>query len=351
MRTRERQLLQDLVNEGREDVVSVFVPVDPVDPRNQHPSGEEWWRTKMTSLLNDLGDAVPTDSAADFDLAMAQLQDLAQHYKPDERGLVVYADPGSVTTIPLEVPIDADVAFGAPLLGPLVATLQANSPFLVVAIAADRVKAVEFALGESEELSDASTSTLWDMPGDTRSAHRFRFEARREQYQRSYHQRIAERLDGLVVDGRVQCIVLSGAERECHGVLAAVAERTAEVVAGIVAAPLDEGDRELAERVLPVVRQHRDDTEAQLVEHILRRRATSGAGSAGISGTRKALEMHLVRKLVIDRNRVDDATIEEFLRFAFAQGSTIRFIFGEARAKMADHEGVLAELYFNPYEG
>ncbi|MGI9614390.1 MAG: hypothetical protein ACR2QO_15875, partial [Acidimicrobiales bacterium] len=314
MRTAERQLLQDLVDEGHDNVVSLYVPVDPLDPRNQHPVGEEWWRTKMTSLLNDLAGTIPADAATEFDLALEQLRDMAGHYQTDERGLVVFASATSVMTFPLEVPVDPHAAFGPPLLGPLVATLQSNSPFLVLAVAADRVRAVEFAFGESEELSNAASSTLWDMPGATRSAHRFRFEARREQYQRSYHQRIAERLDRLVSDGRVQCVVLSGAERECHGVLAAVAERTAELVAGIVAAPLDEGERELAERVLPVVHQYRNDAEAELVGSIVDRRAASGAGTVGVSSTKNALEMRLVRKLVLDPSRVDEAVVEDFLR-------------------------------------
>ncbi|MGI9616642.1 MAG: hypothetical protein ACR2QO_27235, partial [Acidimicrobiales bacterium] len=141
-----------------------------------------------------------------------------------------------------------------------------------------------------------------------------------------------------------------GAERECHGVLAAVAERTAELVAGIVAAPLDEGERELAERVLPVVHQYRNDAEAELVGSIVDRRAASGAGTIGISSTKNALEMRLVRKLVLDPSRVDEAVVEDFLRLAFSQGSTIRYVFGEARARLANHEGVVAELYFNPYD-
>ena len=77
----------------------------------------------------------------------------------------------------------------------------------------------------------------WGMPGATRSGHRFRFEARQEEWQRKYHKAIAEDLDDLVVRGEVDRLILEGAEREAHGVLRAMHERAADQVAGVVRIP------------------------------------------------------------------------------------------------------------------
>ena len=56
MRAVDRELVEELLAYDGEDVVSLYVPVDPSDPRNQRPPGQEWWRTVAKSMPGRSGD-------------------------------------------------------------------------------------------------------------------------------------------------------------------------------------------------------------------------------------------------------------------------------------------------------
>ena len=66
MRIEDRQLIQELLAYERDDVVSLYVPVDPADPRNQRPPGQEWWRSKAKEMLNDLDVGQDRQDRMDF---------------------------------------------------------------------------------------------------------------------------------------------------------------------------------------------------------------------------------------------------------------------------------------------
>jgi hypothetical protein len=347
-----RHIVRDLLEDDRSDVISLYLPVDATDPRNQRAHGDEWWRAEARALVRQLehdadGDK---DRRTELGAAVEQLDAFTTGYVPSERSVAVFADPNGVRSLPMEVDIAPEISFGRPLVGPFARSLFAHRRYLVVLVAADKFRTVEFTLGGPEELREISFESNWDMPGETRSAHHFRAESRHEHFQQVAQHRMAERVDRLVATGDFDVVVLGGAAREAHGVFGALSQRTAERVAGIVAAPVDANEKEIAERISPLVQEYEEEHEVDVVHRILRRKATSGAGATGIANVSGVLGMHVVSRLVIASGQLDPEVRETLIRAAMRQGASLLFVFGPATEMLIEYEGVIADLHYNPFE-
>ena len=144
-------------------------------------------------------------------------------------------------------------------------------------------------------------------------------------------------------------MILGGAEREAHGVLNAMNEKAAEQVAGIAGIPLDAADAAIIERAQPLAREFEEGAEESTVRRVLRLWHGSGRGTVGLSSTGQALSMQLVRRLVVAAGSLDDDVRESMIRQAYAGGGTVLFLFGSAGELLDEHDGVAAELYYNPF--
>ncbi len=348
MRAVDRSVIEELLSYDGEDVVSLYVPVDPRDPRNQRPAGQEWWRAVAKSMLDELDPGDDRDDRLSFRRTIAGLRAFASTYRPDERTLAVFATPEDVFTIPLQVRLDREAHLGRPAVAPLLKALSAYHRYLVVLIAADRVRAIEAHQGGIEGDDDVALSHNWGMRSATRSGHRFRFEARIEEWQRKYQAGLAAEIDGLVTSGEFDRVVLGGAEREAHGVLRAMSDRGAEQVAGVVSVPLDADEASVLAGIAPVVRAFEDDQEREAVHRVRRLAETSGRAVFGAGEVDAALAGAAVRRLVIASGRVDRDAREDRIRRAYAQGAEVVFLFGSARNALDEHDGMAAELYWTP---
>jgi hypothetical protein len=347
-----RHIVRDLLEDDRSDVISLYLPVDATDPRNQRAHGDEWWRAEARSLVRDLERDADGDKERRNELAAAveQLGAFTEGYVPSERSVAVFADAEGVRSLPMEIDITPEISFGQPLVGPFARSLFAHRTYLVVLVAADKFRTVEFTLGGPEELREVAFESNWDMPGETRSAHHFRAESRHDHYQQVAQHRLAERVDRLVATGNFDVVVLGGASREAHGVFAALSKWTAERVAGIVAAPVDADEKEIAERISPLVDRYEQEHEIDEVHRILRRKASSGTGATGIANVGGVLGMHVVRKLVIASGQLDPEVREDLIRAAMRQGASLMFVFGPATDLLVEYEGVIADLHYNPFD-
>lgn len=345
-----RQIVRHLLEDDRSDVISLYLPVDTTDPRNQRAHGDEWWRAEARALIRQLERDVDAECSDDLAEAVGQLAAFTDGYVPSERSVAVFADSSSVRTLPMQVLVEPEIAFGRPSVGPFARALFAHRRYLVVLVAADKYRTVEYTLGGSEELRDITFASNWDMPGETRVTRDFRAEARDDHYQQAAQQRIAERVDRLIDGGDFDLVVLGGAAREAHGVFTALSHRTVEHVAGVVAIPLDATEKEIGERISPLVREFEDEHEADVVHRILRRKAASGTGATGIANVGGALDMRLVRRLVIASGQLDPDVREDLIRAAMRQGAGLLFVFGPAGELLTEYEGVIADLHYNPFE-
>ncbi|MDJ0953068.1 MAG: hypothetical protein QNJ81_05260 [Acidimicrobiia bacterium] len=346
MRAVDRSIVEELLAYPGEDVVSLYVPVDPRDPRNQRPVGQEWWRTAAKSMLDELEPGDDRDDRLEFRRTIAGLGEFAETYTPDERTLAVFATSEQVFTIPLQVRLEREAHLGRPAVTPLLKALSAYHRYLVVLIAANRIRAVAAHQGGIDGDDDLTLSHNWGMHSATRSGHRFRFEARIEEWQRKYQAAVAAELDGLLANGEVDRVILGGAEREAHGVYRAMSDRTAEQVAGVVSVPVDADEAAILDGIAPVVRAYEDSQEREAVRRVRRLSEISGRAVLGAEDVDAALANAAVRRLVIAAGRVDRDVREDRVRKSYAQGAEVMFLFGAARNDLDEHDGVAAELYW-----
>ncbi|MGI9643410.1 MAG: hypothetical protein ACR2N9_11605 [Acidimicrobiia bacterium] len=349
MRIEQQHLIHDVISHESDDVVSLYLPVDPRDPRNQRAAGEEWWRSEAKAMIAGLDVGEAREERLGFRRLLENLGEFADSYKPDERSLVVFATEDDVSTIPLQVAVPSQAALGQPLVTPLIEAVTAYRHYLVVLIAADEIRAVEAHLGELSERGSLRLGRNWGLGNATRSGHRFRFEAHREGYQRSYHRSIAAEIDRGILNGEFDRVILGGSEREANGVLSAMNAVAAQQVAGIAPIPLDASDADIIDRAAPLAEEFEDAAEEAAVRRVLRLWQGSGRGVVGMSSTRKMLSMQLVRRLVLAADAVDEEAREAMIREAYAAGGSVLFVFGPARELLLDHDGIGAELYYNPF--
>ncbi|MGI9643921.1 MAG: hypothetical protein ACR2O6_01265 [Ilumatobacteraceae bacterium] len=346
MRAIDRAVVEELLSYDGDDVVSLYIPVDPSDPRNQRPPGQEWWRTVAKSMLDGLDPGDDRDDRLEFRRTIAGLGEFADTYSPDERTLAVFANHDNVFTIPLQVRLEREAHLGRPAVEPLLKALSAYHRYLVVLIAADRVRAIEAHQGGIEGEDDVTLSRNWGMHSATRSGHRFRFEARIEEWQRKYQVAVAAEIDGLLTSGEFDRVVLGGAEREAHGVLRAMSDRGAEQVAGVVSVPLDADEATILDGIAPVVRAFEDGQEREAMHRVRRLAETSGRAAFGADDVDAALAAAAVRRLLVAAGRVDLDEREDRIRQAYTQGSDVTFLFGNSRDDLDGHDGIAAELYW-----
>ena len=334
MRAADRAVIEDLLAYDGQDVVSLYLPVDPRDPRNQRASGQEWWRAVAKSMLDELDPGDDRDDRLGFRRTIAGLGTFASTYRPDERTLAVFATPEDVFTIPLQVRLEPEAHVGRPAVAPLLKALSAYHRYLVVLIAADRVRAIEAHQGGIEGDDDVALSHNWGMHSATRSGHRFRFEARIEEWQRKYQASVAAEIDSLLTSGEFDRVVLGGAEREAHGVLRAMSDRGAEQVAGVVSVPLDADEATVLDGIAPVVRAFEEGREREAVHRVRRLAETSGRAVFGAAEVDAALAAAAVRRLLVAAGRVDLDEREDRIRRAYSQGADVVFLFGAARGDL-----------------
>ena len=102
-----RHIVRDLLEDDRSDVISLYLPVDATDSRNQRAHGDEWWRAEARSLVRDLERDADGDKARRNELAAAveQLDAFTEGYVPSERSVAVFADADGVRSLPMEIDI------------------------------------------------------------------------------------------------------------------------------------------------------------------------------------------------------------------------------------------------------
>ncbi|MGI9642842.1 MAG: hypothetical protein ACR2N9_08665 [Acidimicrobiia bacterium] len=346
MRTIDRSIVEELLAYDSEDVVSLYVPVDPGDPRNQRPPGQEWWRTAAKSMLDGLDPGDERDDRLAFRDTLAGLEEFAETYTPDERTLAVFADRDNVFTIPLQVRLEREAHVGLPAVAPLLKALSIYHHYLVLLIASDRIRAIEAHQGGIGGDDDITLSRSWGMHSATRSGHRFRFEDRIEEWQRKYQVAVAAEIDSLLTSGEFDRVIIGGAEREAHGVMRALSDQGAERVAGIVSVPLDADEATIMDSIAPAVRAFEDGQEREAIHRARRLAETSGRAAFGTTAVDAALAASAVRRLLISAGRTDPDDREDRVRSAYAQGAEVTFLFGDARNDLNEHDGVAAELYW-----
>ena len=181
-----RELLEDA---GQEPVLTLYLPLDPRDPANQRDAGTRSWQVQLRNDLNRL--AVDADGqgqrrAEQFAAQRGAAEQWLASHQPGGRTLVLFVLGDRVIALELPILLRQRATFGDPAVGELARALSEHRWYAVVLVDGESARMLAGSLGFVDDVITLQADTRWGEPGPTRSEHRFRFEARREEYQHKH---------------------------------------------------------------------------------------------------------------------------------------------------------------------
>jgi len=203
-------------------------------------------------------------------------------------------------------------------------------------------------LGFIQDEASLDLRAPYGMPGPTRSGHHFRFEARREKYQRRFQGEVADMVERFLREHPdVERLVVGGNETEAHGVARALSPEAHQKLMGVVPMPMRSSDAEVTGRVTPHAQAFEEELD---VEELARIQAANRAGR-GVYGPEPvldALSRSLARDVYVSSHLPDADLVERLTRDAVVSGASVRFLHRAAATTLDDEGGVAARLYYAP---
>jgi peptide subunit release factor 1 (eRF1) len=173
-----------------------------------------------------------------------------------------------------------------------------------------------------------------------------RYQRHNENFHLLHMKEVVERLEQLVTSEGINHIVVSCDEVAKPLLMEQLPKHVAEKVIDIVHLPATAPDHEVLQHTLEVLRGHDADTDVAQVEEMLGAWRAGGLGTAGLAGTRAALEMGQVEELIITAQpgELGEDVANELVTKAQQTSARVRFI--EDASLMEEAGGVGAILRF-----
>ena len=332
---------------GDRQVLTLYLPVDPTDPENRRTPPTQKWQVRMRNQLRELEGRLPEDR--DERMRWQALTDRADEwlrdYTPAGRTLVLVVDEDGVTDIEVPVVLEQHAGYGPPLVAGLLRALSDHRLYAVFLVDRQTVRVVTGHLGFVLDTALLELHDPWGMPTATRSAHQFRFETRREEYQGRYHAEVAEQVDRFLLEHHdVERLVIGGEAVEAHGVARALSHRSHELLVGVIPMRLDTPEADIVDHVSPHAEAFEEEQDLEQVAALGAARA-AGRGVVGTERVVGALEQSLGREVLVS-SHVGDDTVERVARHTVLSGASLRFVHRSAADALDADGGLGARLYY-----
>lgn len=305
----------DLIGADRQDVLSVFLDIDPSKPENQGavPAYRIWLRKSMRELL----DALP---AQDRRVAQEYADRVVSHIetlRPEGRGLALVAGADLWREAAIPVPLPNRVHYGRPDLIPILWAIDDYEPYVILTVDREHARLYTAFLGQtaivSEETLDLDThdwrfktgrpptSTRMAGTGVARGAQRDAFEARVEAHIRRFWSGAAESVARLLEDLRIERLIIGGPDAATNAVRELLPPAAQAKVVALVPLPAHATLAEVRERTLPVALAEERRRDEALVTAVLAGASARAGAVVGLAATLEALEQGQVRTIVAAR--------------------------------------------------
>lgn len=344
-------------------VVSVYLRLDPGD------RGGAW----RTELHNGLAAVREQAGQLDHDAAKAlraTVERIGEHFENHgrdrprgEAGFVeVAAEPAAERwwSTHLAPSTAAAASFARrPLVAPLLCLVEHGAPRGVALVSAERVRVLEWAPGQLEELAGWELSIFsrdWRERKAPRSADPARGQAVSASGRDQFDERLEENRHRFLGEcGRLAAelaarrgwrrLLLFGAAdhlRDLHHTLSSSAGLAVEEAGD--ADLISEPPANLEQPIAAAAERLDGDRDRELVERALEQTRGGMRGSAGPQETEAALDEARVERLVLDAARADGS--EALVRAALSSGAGVSAVTGEAAELLAPVDGIAALLRY-----
>ncbi len=351
--------VKQMLGQAHQPTFSLYLDVDEAKQENQ--SAQPAWRIYLKNALSDLESQAP-----DVQLARqirGRVADFFDGYTPDVKGFAAFFTADSQQTYELPVPVNAEWAFGKPLITPLLWAMDEYEPYLIVMVDQEKAELITAYLGsttvedklESDlQAYDFGQKTLMPSASAVAGGHELTTGSNREAFQNMINEHIArfyrevvDHVESLQQHHPRMRIVIGGAEQSVHALRDLLPERLTDRIVAVTSIPMRLDEREIFDQVLPLALNYERDQELDLVLQVIDFAKAGGRGALGAKAVDEALTMQRVETLLLPWSpEEDDVSANELAARAFASGGTVELIHGAAADRLKREGGIGARLYY-----
>ena len=342
--------------EQREDVLSLYLVVDPADEKNQ---GQAKWPIFLKNALAEIEkDLDPeqtkqwknvrlsdTSERTKWARIRLRLENFLDGYRPQGKTLALFIGPERQVVYELPVALSNFAHYGKPQIAKFLRALDEYQEYLVVLFAQDRARAINMFLGESAEDVTIHVDQIWHRKVH-KTAHDATLSSRLDEIDRRFARHAADELEKHFLSSNdVERIIFGGNLQLAHAVRNYMHPNVADEVIAMLPIPIDTTPHDIAVQLRPVAVAAERDVEKQLVDVLIGRARAGGRAVLGQGAVNEALERHAVSELVLTYP-ADMVAADELLVKALYSSADTEFVEGEAAARLESEGGIGAFLYY-----
>jgi len=332
--------VKQLLARGEDQVLSLYLRVDPTLPDNQSPV--PGWRSGSGIALHRLAESLPEADRGAFNAIQRRALDFLTHYQPHGKGLALFYSARSEDVFELPVAFEENTAaFGQPVIAPLLWVMDEYERYLVVLVADDEAHFLTTYLGDiGRQEAMASDRFSFDAPrqrllivGDLENNAVDRFQ-----------RNVASRVAALMRDLKADRVILGGDLDAARSVLEYLSPNALANLVGVLPIQLDHSDDEIMGLVLPAALEYERAKELEIVEDVITRARTGAGGVTGHDAVLAALDTQRVDVLIAPWPLERGELMRTLPVQALQAGSRLELVRGAAADRVRTVGGLAARL-------
>jgi hypothetical protein len=342
--------------ENQEDILSLYLVVDPADERNQ---GQAKWPIFLKNALADIEEELDpeqlkqwknvrlTDTSEKTKWARIRLrlEKFLGGYMPEGKTLALFIGPNRELAYELPVALSNFAHFGKPQIAKFLRALDEYEEYMVVLFAQDRARTINMFLGESATDVTIHVDQTWNRKVH-KTAHDSSQADRLGEIDRRFARYAAGELDKhFLGSDDIERIIFGGNMQLAHAVRNYMHPYVADQVVAMLPIPIDTLAHDIAAQIRPVAEAAEREFEDHLVDKLIGLARAGGRAVLGQEAVNEALERYAVSELVLPYS-ADLITADELLVKALQSSADSEFVEGEAAEKLQKEGGIGAFLYY-----
>jgi hypothetical protein len=340
-----------------EDILSLYLVVDPADERNQgpNPKWQIFLKNALTEIEAGLDPALTkkwktvrlTNSSEETKWARIRLrlETYLTGYIPSGKTLVLFIGPNGELEYELPIRLENRAFYGWPHMTEFLWALDEYEQFLVVLFAQDQARALNLFLGSSADEVDVHVDQTWHRRL-RKTGHQANIAQRQDELDRRFARWASERLNQHFLDSDdVSRVVFGGNLQVAAAVRNYLHPAVAERIISLMPIPIDAPAQEIADAMRDVALMHEREYEVVLVNQLVGRAKAGGRAALGMEAVDRALDMQSVSLLVLPYP-IDPSIADELFVKGIYSGSDVEFVDGEAARILEQEGGIAARLYY-----
>jgi hypothetical protein len=342
--------------EYEEDILSLYLVVDPADERNQ---GQAKWPIFLKNALAEIEEGLDpeqlkqwktvrlndTSEKTKWARIRLRLENFLGGYMPEGKTLVLFIGPDRELSYELPVVLSNFAHYGKPQIAKFMRALDEYEEYMVVLFAQDRARTINMFLGESATDVTIHVDQTWDRKAH-KTAHDSSQADRLDEIDRRFARYAAGELDKhFLGSDDIERIIFGGNMQLAHTVRNYMHPYVADKVIAMLPIPIDTSIHNIAAQIRPVAKEAEREFEGHMVDNLISRAKAGGRAVLGQEAVDEALARYAVSKLVLPYP-TDLVAAEEHLVKALNSSADTEFVEGKAAEKLQENGGIGAFLYY-----